>query len=121
MSEVTVEGKRRGRRKANESAVEYVPKLEQRKFIADLSDDEDQRQLVIDCLSKANQKDFGREILFRDVVNFAFSKLTDKDFVKIHECSLSSKEKALRVVSEYNQKHGTNLSLEEFILLRDGK
>ena len=113
-------GAKRGRKPKNQPR-EFVLKEEQRKFTADLSDEEEQRKLILELIGKANSKSFGREILFKDIVIYAFSKVTDKDIAKIQESSLSSKEKAERVVAEYNVKHGLNLSLEEFVLLRDGK
>lgn len=113
-------GAKRGRKPKNQPR-EYILKEEQRKFTADLSDEEEQRKLILELIGKANSKAFGREILFKDIVIYAFSKVTDKDIAKIQENSLSSKEKAERVVAEYNVKHGLNLSLEEFVLLRDGK
>ena len=113
-------GKRRGP-KPKDQPREYVPKEDQRKFAADLGDEDEGRQLVLDLLMKANSKQFGREIIFKDLVVFAFGKLTDKDIIKIQENSLTNKEKAERVVAEYNQKHGTKLTLEEYVLCRDGK
>ena len=113
-------GKRRGP-KPKDQPREYVPKEDQRKFAADLGDEDEGRQLVLDLLMKANSKQFGREIIFKDLVVFAFGKLTDKDIIKSQENSLTSKEKAERVVAEYNLKHGTKLTLEEYVLCRDGK
>ena len=113
-------GRKRGPR-PKDQVREYVLKEDQRKFTVDLMDDVDQRQMIFNLLMRANSKPFGREIIFKDLVIYAFAKITDKDIAKIQECSLTSKEKAERVVAEYNQKHGTRLSLEEFILCRDGK
>jgi hypothetical protein len=55
------------------------------------------------------------------LVIYSFSKITDKDIPKIQESSLTPREKAEKVVADYNQKHGSNLTLEEYILTRDGK
>lgn len=93
----------------------------QKKFIIDVSGDEEVRQMILGLLSKCNSKASGKEITFRELVIYSFAKVTDKDIPKLQESSLTPNEKAERVVFEYNQKHGTNLSLAEFILLKDGK
>lgn len=113
-------GAKRGRKPKDEKR-EFKVNGDQRKFIIDVSGDEDTKQMIVDLLTKCNSKSFGKEITFRELVTYSFSKLTDKDIPKLQEFSLTPKEKADRVVYEYNLKHGTNLSLEEFILVRDGK
>lgn len=100
---------------------EYRLNGDQKKFIIDVSGDEEVRQMILNLLSKCNSKAFGKEVTFRELVIYSFAKITEKDIPKLQECSLTEREKAERIVADYNQKHGTNLSLEQFVLLKDGK
>ena len=100
---------------------EFKPNEEQKKFIIDVGSDDEVRQMILGLLCKCNSKTYGRDITFRELVIYSFSKITDKDIPKIQESSLTPREKAEKVVADYNQKHGSNLTLEEYILTRDGK
>ncbi len=71
-------------------------------------------------LSQANQKDYGREITFKDLVFAALPKLTQKDIEKIQESTLTEMEKVQRALNDYNKKNETNLSLGEFLVRKLG-
>ncbi len=92
----------------------------QTKFFVDLSSEEEERQLIFEWLKKANDKSYGRKIIFKDLVLFLITKLADKDIPKIQESSLSKHEKLQRIVDEHNQKHNTRLSLEDYFLMKAG-
>jgi hypothetical protein len=76
--------------------------------------------LVFGLLRKCNEKDFGKEILFKDLCLYAVSKLTDKDLEKIQEGSLSEMEKVERALFDYNKKSGSNLTMGEFLVKKLG-
>lgn len=110
--------KRRGRHKNQKK--EFVIKEEQTKFFVDLSHDKESLDLIFDLLRKCNEKDFGKEIIFKDLCLYAVSKLTDKDLEKIQEGSLSEMEKVERALFDYNKKSGTNLTMGEFLVKKLG-
>lgn len=113
----SIEIKRRGRKAKNQKK-EFVVNQEQTKFFVDLSSDKDGLSLIFGLLSKCNEKDFGREILFRDLCLYAISKITDKDIEKIQETTVSDMEKVERALIEYNKKNNSNLSLGEYLVKR---
>lgn len=110
-------GRNRGRKAKNQKK-EFVFNKDQTKFFVDLSHDKVELSLIIELLGKANQKDYGREINFKDLVLFSVTKLTDKDLEKIQETTLSDMEKVERALIEFNKKNNSNLSLGEFLVKR---
>lgn len=113
--EMSEEKRKRGRRSEKNDVREIINK-DQTKFCIDLSKDEKNLQMLFNLLEGANQKAMGREITFRDLVLYALSKLTPKDIEKLKDDSLSEMDKVQRVLDEYNQKNGANLSLGEFLV-----
>ena len=111
--------RKRGRRPKNEKKV-YLLDKSQQKFFVDLSHEKVELDLIFGLLERANQKDYGREVLFKDLAIYALGKLNDKDILRIQELTLSKKEKLERQVSEYNQKNGTTLSFEDYFLMKEG-
>jgi len=111
---------KKGRGRLKNQKKEFVIKEEQTKFFVDLSHEKESLNLIFDLLRKCNEKDFGKEILFKDLCLYAVSKLTDKDLEKIQEGSLSEMEKVERALFDYNKKSGTNLSMGEFLVKRLG-
>jgi hypothetical protein len=110
-------GKKRGRKAKNQKK-EFVINKDQTKFFVDLSHDKVELSLIIELLGKANQKDYGREITFKDLALFSVTKLTDKDLEKIQETTLSDMEKVERALIEFNKKNNSNLTLGEFLVKR---
>lgn len=90
----------------------------QTKFFVDLSKDQESLDLVNDHLVKLNKKEFGREILFRDLSLYAIGKLTDKDHLKIQESSRTHFEQIQQAHSDYNKQNTRQLTFEEFLLLK---
>lgn len=116
-NEKIVSSKKKGRRPKNQIS-EYVLNKEQSKFFVDLSNEKVELDLIFGILEKANQKDQGREITFKDLVLFSVTKITDKDLEKIQESTLSDMEKVERALIEYNKKNNLNLTLGEFLVKR---
>ena len=110
-------GRKRGRKAKNQKK-EFVINKDQTKFFVDLSHDKVELSLIIELLGKANQKDYGREITFKDLALFSVTKLTDKDLEKIQETTLSDMEKVERALIEFNKKNNSNLTLGEFLVKR---
>lgn len=110
---------KRGRRPKNQKK-EYVLDRGQMKFFVDLSKEKESLDLIFDLLEKANTKEFGREVIFKDLALYALSKLTDKDLLKVQEVTLSKEEMLERIVRDYNLKHGTSLSKEDYFLMKEG-
>ena len=92
----------------------------QTKFFVDLSNDKESLDLVFCLLEKANNKGSGRDVLFKDLSMCGLSKLTDKDILKIQEATLTKSEMLDRIVHEYNMKHGTTLTKEDYFLMKEG-
>lgn len=115
---VTVEGgiKKRGRKKKDRA----VPrtKEDQTKFYVELEGQLEDLELVKKLLREANHKNYGREIIFKDLAIMAIRKLTSKDIEKLKDSSLSEMEKIQRLLDEHNQKMGTTISLGEFLVKR---
>lgn len=108
------EGKKRGRKSKKKEGEER--KEEKNKFFVDLGNDQEVLLLVIRLLSEANNKAYGREINFRDLVIHAVPKLNSKDIEKIQDQSLSEMERVKRLLDEHNEKNKTSLSLGEFLV-----
>lgn len=111
---------KKGRGRPKNQKKEFVIKEEQTKFFVDLSHERESLNLIFDLLRKCNEKDFGKEILFKDLCLYAVSKLTDKDIEKIHEGSLSEMEKVERALFEHNKKTGSNLTMGEYLVKKLG-
>ncbi|MBL7665283.1 MAG: hypothetical protein JNM93_09125 [Bacteriovoracaceae bacterium] len=114
---VKEEGKKRGRKPKNQKK-EYVINQERSKFYVDVSDDKENLDLIFSLLKKANAKNYGREINFKDLCLLLLTKVTDKDIEKLQENSLSEMEKVERSRDEYNRKNNTNLTLGEYLIKR---
>ena len=109
------EEKKRGRKSKRKEGEER--KEEQKnKFFVDLGDDQEVLLLVTKLLSEANNKAYGREINFRDLVIYAIPKLNSKDIEKIQDQSLNEMERLKRLLDEHNEKNKTSLSLGEFLV-----
>ncbi len=109
------EEKKRGR-KSKKKEGEERKEEQKNKFFVDLGDDQEVLLLVIRLLSEANNKAYGREINFRDLVIHAIPKLNSKDIEKIQDQSLSEMERVKRLLDEHNEKNKTSLSLGEFLV-----
>ena len=111
--------KKRGRKRKDEKR-ELVNNKDQNKFFVDVSKETDNKELISKMLVQANQKDYGREITFKDLVLAALSKLTIKDIEKLQENCLSEMEKVQRALTEFNKKNESHLTLGEFLVRKLG-
>lgn len=111
--------RKRGRRKKGES-IELTSNKDQNKYFIDVFKDPENKELVLNLLAQANNKEYGREIYFKDIVFAALPKLTTKDIEKLQELSLSEMEKVQRALDEFNKKNNQKLSLGEFLVKRLG-
>ena len=107
--------KNKGRKK-KEISEEINSNKEQNKFFIDVSKDSESKEMILNLLTQANSKSYGKEIILKDLVLMALPKLTVKDIEKIQENSLTGMEKVERALDEYNKKSETKLTLEEFLV-----
>jgi hypothetical protein len=104
------------RRRIKNQKQEYVINRDRCKFYVDLSEDKAMTDLIFAFLEKANNKEHGREITFKDLVILAIPRLIEKDIERLQEMSLSEMEKVERALKEFNTKHGLNLTMGEFLV-----
>lgn len=71
---------------------------------------------ILKMLKTVNNKNYGKELTFKDLAVYAVPKLTTKDLEKIQEGSLSEMERVQRLLDEHNQKNEIKLSLGEFLV-----
>jgi hypothetical protein len=104
--------KKRGRKRINPR-----PTInEQKKFFIDYTNESKKHELVIRLVNEANNKEYGREITFKDLVDCALEKLTSRDIEKVKENSLGEMDKVNMQLEKHNLKHGTSLTLGEFLV-----
>ncbi|MFP5459162.1 MAG: hypothetical protein ACLGG7_10540 [Bacteriovoracia bacterium] len=109
------QGVRKGRRPKGVKR-EFEMDESQKRFVLDLRGQEEASRSINEMLMKANSKAFGRKVTFTDLLKIGVRKITDKDIVKLQEMSLNNTEKIQLLHRRYNETHGLNLSLNEFIL-----
>ena len=109
------EEKKRGR-KRKEKKEEEKKEGQKNKFFVDLGSDQEVLLLINKLLVEANNKSYGREIIFKDLIIHAIPKLNSKDVEKIQDQSLSEMERVKRLLDEHNEKNKTALSLGEFLV-----
>jgi hypothetical protein len=120
MREIVINGegkeeKKRGRKK-KEKKEEEKKEGQRNKFFVDLGSDQEVLLLINRLLVEANNKSYGREINFKDLIIHAIPKLNSKDVEKIQDQSLSEMERVKRLLDEHNEKNKTSLSLGEFLV-----
>ncbi|NOT79960.1 MAG: hypothetical protein HOP07_13275 [Bacteriovoracaceae bacterium] len=111
-----VSTKKKGGKKKEKSDEEKIIEDQQYKFFVDLRHEQEALEQVLKILKDANNKSYGREILFRDLAIYSVPKLTTKDIEKIQEGSLTEMERVQRLLDEHNEKSKTHLSLGEFLV-----
>lgn len=115
-----MEKKKRGRAKKSiedeKNVAENFENVEKSKFFIDVSKEIETRDLIGKLLQEANNKNFGREIVLRDLIIASIPKLTSKDIERIQESALTDMEKIERLLIEHNEKNKTSLTLGEFLV-----
>lgn len=107
---------RRGRKKKDKKLEESNEVDSQYKFFVDLRHEKEVLEQILKMLKTANNKNYGKELTFKDLAVYAVPKLTAKDLEKIQEGSLSEMERVQRLLDEHNQKNEIKLSLGEFLV-----
>lgn len=107
---------RRGRKKKDKKLEENNEVDSQYKFFVDLRHEKEVLEQILKMLKTANNKNYGKELTFKDLAVYAVTKLTAKDLEKIQEGSLSEMERVQRLLDEHNQKNEIKLSLGEFLV-----
>lgn len=107
---------RRGRKKKDKKLEENNEVDSQYKFFVDLRHEKDVLEQILKMLKVVNNKNYGKELTFKDLAVYAVPKLTAKDLEKIQEGSLSEMERVQRLLDEHNQKNEIKLSLGEFLV-----
>jgi len=72
------------------------------------------RKRVMEILSKANNKDFGRRIRAEDVIILAIGRVTPDDIAALQETSLNHTDRFERDYRQYIAKNGT-ISKDEYL------
>lgn len=111
--------KKRGRKPKN-AKPEFQINPEQTKFFVDLSKEKENLSQVFELLKASNNKDYGKEVTFKDLALYGIEKITSKDIEKIQENSLSKKELLERAWCEFNKKNKQSLSFDDFLLKKVG-
>lgn len=120
MSEVIKENEegmeKRGRKKKDKKLENINEVDSQYKFFVDLRHEKEVLEQILKMLKTVNNKNYGKELTFKDLAVYAVPKLTAKDLEKIQEGSLSEMERVQRLLDEHNQKNEIKLSLGEFLV-----
>ena len=103
-------------RKSKNNKEMFKINKEQTRFIVDLGSDVEVLGKVFDLLEKVNNKEYGREITFKDLAILGITKISSKDIEKIQEGSMTEMEKVERVFNEYKTKTGEGITLGEFLV-----
>jgi|LULL01.1.fsa_nt_gb hypothetical protein len=111
--------RKRGRKPKNAKS-EFQINPEQTKFFVDLSKEKENLNQVFELLKASNQKDYGKEVTFKDLALFGIDKITSKDIEKIQENSLSKRELLERAWIDFNKKNKQSLSFDDFLLKKVG-
>ena len=109
------EEKKKGRKIKNDK-VGFKINKEQTRFIVDLVSDVESLGKIFEQLEKANNKEYGREITFKDLAVWGITKISSKEMEKIQEGSMTEMEKVERVFNEYKSKTGEGITLGEFLV-----
>lgn len=110
------EKKKKSKEERNEKKEEG--KNDQNKFFVDVSKDAESKEMISKLLGEANNKSFGREIVFKDLVLASLPKLTSKDIEKVQDSALSDMERVERLLFEHNEKTKSKLTMGEFLVKR---
>ncbi|HXH74688.1 MAG TPA: hypothetical protein VNJ08_06960 [Bacteriovoracaceae bacterium] len=99
----------------SEEVVGRVENKIQDRFFVDVSGDEKSLELVHGLLREANNKKFGRKLILKDLVMVGLGKLNQKDVERIKNASLGPADLVRRKADQYNEAHGTEYDMYEYI------
>ena len=86
---------------------------EQTRFIVDLGSDVENLGKIFEQLEKANNKEYGRKISFKDLAVYGITKIKPRDIEKIQESSMTKMEKVEREFNAYKSRIGEGVTLEK--------
>ncbi len=107
--------KKKGRKAREERRVGAVDESKG-KFIVSFRGQPETAKIINEALARANDKSFGRKVEFTDLVKILFRKINDRDIQKLQEMSLNRTQKIELMVRKYNETHGLNLSVQDYVL-----
>ena len=106
------EEKKKSRKSKNDKDGFKINK-EQTRFIVDLGSDVENLGKIFEQLEKANNKEYGRKISFKDLAVYGITKIKLRDIEKIQESSMTKMEKVERVFNAYKSRIGEGVTLEK--------
>jgi len=106
------EEKKKSRKSKNDKDGFKINK-EQTRFIVDLGSDVENLGKIFEQLEKANNKEYGRKISFKDLAVYGITKIKPRDIEKIQESSMTKMEKVERVFNAYKSRIGEGVTLEK--------
>ena len=110
-----VEEKKIDRKSKNNKVVFKINK-EQTRFRVDLGRDLEVLRKVFDLLEKANNKEYGRKITFKDLAFWGITKISSKDMEKIQKASMTKMDKVERFFNELKAKTNRDITHGEFLV-----
>ena len=110
-----VEEKKIDRKSKNNKVVFKINK-EQTRFRVDLGRDLEVLRKVFDLLEKANNKEYGRKITFKDLAFWGITKISSKDMEKIKKASMTKMDKVERFFNELKAKTNRDITHGEFLV-----
>ena len=106
------EEKKKSRKSKNDKDGFKINK-EQTRFIVDLGSDVENLGKIFEQLEKANNKEYGRKISFKDLAVYGITKIKLRDIEKIQESSMTKMEKVEREFNAYKSRIGEGVTLEK--------
>jgi len=106
------EEKKKSRKSKNDKDGFKINK-EQTRFIVDLGSDVENLGKIFEQLEKANNKEYGRKISFKDLAVYGITKIKPRDIEKIQESSMTKMEKVEREFNAYKSRIGEGVTLEK--------
>jgi len=110
-----VEEKKIDRKSKNNKVVFKINK-EQTRFRVDLGRDLEVLRKVFDLLEKANNKEYGRKITFKDLAFWGITKISSKYMEKIKKASMTKMDKVERFFNELKAKTNRDITHGEFLV-----
>jgi len=106
------EEKKKSRKSKNDKDGFKINK-EQTRFIVDQGSNVEGLGKIFEQLEKANNKEYGRKISFKDLAVYGITKIKPRDIEKIQESSMTKMEKVERVFNAYKSRIGEGVTLEK--------
>ena len=106
------EEKKKSRKSKNDKDGFKINK-EQTRFIVDQGSNVEGLGKIFEQLEKANNKEYGRKISFKDLAVYGITKIKPRDIEKIQESSMTKMEKVEREFNAYKSRIGEGVTLEK--------